>query len=62
MQHERPLSSSVLLQMHLTSSAPQDPKLSPTHLAAQSGRPGIWAAAREVRKARAVSVYAYIVR
>lgn len=62
-QHERPLSSSVLLQMHWTSSELHDPKLSPTQLAAQVGRPGICAEAREVRrvKVRAVRVLACMV-
>ena len=57
-QQERPLSSSVLLQMHLTSRLPQEPNELPTQLAAQLGRPGICAAARVDSRATAVRVKA----
>ena len=60
-QHERPAMKSVLLQMHLTSRPLQEPNESPTQLAAQSGRPGICAAAREVRRATAVRVKACMI-
>jgi hypothetical protein len=57
-QHERPESRVVELQMHFTSREPQSPKLVPTQVAAQVGRPGIWAAARVDSKATAVRVKA----
>jgi len=59
-QHERPESRVVELQMHFTSREPQSPKLVPTQVAAQEGRPGIWAAARLDSRATAVRVKACI--
>lgn len=55
-QHERPVRSSLLLQMQPTSSEPQEPKLSLTQLAAQLGRPGICALAKAERRAKVVRV------
>lgn len=59
-QQERPESRVVELQMHFTSREPQSPKLVPTQVAAQEGRPGIWAAARLDSRATAVRVKACI--
>jgi hypothetical protein len=55
-QHERPERRPSELQMHFTSREPQSPKLVPTQVAAQEGRPGIWAAARVDSRATAVRV------
>jgi len=59
-QHERPERRVSELQMHFTSSWPQSPKLVPTQVAAQVGRPGICAAARVDSRATAVRVKACI--
>jgi hypothetical protein len=61
-QHERPDSRVLELQMHFTSREPQSPKLVPTQVAAQEGRPGIWAAARLESRATAVRVKACILQ
>ena len=55
-QHERLEIRPSVLQMHLTSREPQSPKLVPTQVAAQEGRPGIWAAARVDSRATAAMV------
>jgi hypothetical protein len=60
-QHDKPLNSSVLLQMHFTSRPPQEPNELPTQPAAQEGRPGICAAARVESRANAVRVKACMV-
>lgn len=48
-QHARPERSDESLQMHLTSSVLQLPKLVPTQLLAQAGKPGMAAAASATR-------------
>jgi hypothetical protein len=55
-QHERLEIRPSVLQMHFTSREPQSPKLVPTQVAAQEGRPGIWAAARLESRATAARV------
>jgi hypothetical protein len=55
-QHERLEIRFSVLQMHFTSREPQSPKLVPTQVAAQEGRPGIWAAARVDSRATAARV------